>query len=109
VITLHVSNESSPLWTFICSFMLVYLIIDIFFSFVNGETLIMRGTGYLNFDEFPIFFIFTVLVKFMVLLYCSFYLYQSFIHFKNNLTKLTRKKVTFKKKNLKKNKMGYRK
>jgi hypothetical protein len=88
----HVSKESSALWTFVCLFLFFYLGIDVFFSFYNGETLKMRGSGYLYFNEFPIFFIFTVFVKLLVLLYCCFYLYKRLIYYKSYLNQLIKKK-----------------
>lgn len=76
------SKESSFLWTFICNFMFVFLIIDVFYSFVDGKTLKMRNADYFFFNESPVFFIFTVIVKLILLAYFSIYLYKRFVHYK---------------------------
>lgn len=96
--SIQMDKDSSPLWTFICIFMFFFLIIDVFYSFVDGETIKMRNADYFYFNESPIFFIFTVTIKLILLLYCSFYLYKRLIHYKGILKAFYVKKRNIKNK-----------
>jgi len=78
-------KEVTLIWTLICIFMFFWLSIDIFYSFFDGQTLMMRLSGYLYFDESPVFFTFTVAVKLIVFMYCCFYIYGRLIFYKNKL------------------------
>ena len=83
----NANEEVSFLWTLICIFTFCFLSVDFYYSFFEGKTLMMRHARHLMFSESPLFFVFTVIVKFIIYIYVSQYLYKRLVFYKKNLGK----------------------
>ena len=81
------NSEASLIWTLTSVFMFVWLSFDFYNSLFHGKTLMLRVSGYLRFEETPLFFIITVAVKLIIYSYFCHYLYKRFLFFINKILK----------------------
>jgi len=69
-------NNYSIFYLIISLFFAVWLCVDFFNTISTGETLMMRVDGKISFQQAPFLFVFTIVVKIVVMVFSLFYIFN---------------------------------